>query len=816
MISKLDIFVVDPIELQIQKSKTKNKFGAFLTLLVCFICVIAFVLLTILNELKQPIITTEIISTSTLNKPINARIEWNTDLVDTSTILPFELITDNAKGNNCVNSRSKSVNNTNIDLCYFSKDLIGEENGSGFVFKLNLKNNIKPILPFVSTDSIVYNVDNRYIYLQQTIKNKFCVFDLLINSRYCFNYNSNYGYNINKFVTVENGTVFVYVSIHDNTNTLYLFKNHELISKEEQNKSMFYFNPYCTFYETSKYLFLTNTISNTIYYISNIVNNNDNSLQYIMSRLYVDINDVYKLDLFNKVSTNELYLNINKYTLTLTNNNTIFTQSNYTIILYDENWRTDLLDTNLHMELNGETLYIIVKVEYDNIKTIHSFIKTINLHTNKVYNNTIVSKSNSDSNIITCILYANKNKVTKGNSVFRYIEFSLLKNYKTSSTQNIYFINKDATYQVFKDITNFFIGFHLYVDQVERISPTNYYIYLSKDSLPTQYNNWTNIIKTGGVLDCNILSTTNLTIDCQPLFSSSFNINSNDNNNLDQKVASVYFDIPTFSSISKIDLTVRDVLGYQGINNEYKINTFGIINKDNVFSINSNNYKTLYIINVLTNDDIVIANQQKIYRNRNLYSISNLNTGHDIKFNCITKMDENNRLESLIDFTFIQNQIDCPIYKQLEIPFIFDDSIIYRNILDKRYLFQSTNLTGVFLLNLNENFYFTKSTPTKDSIFKIIGSIGGIFSSLLTAFMFIKNTWWKRQHKKQFDDYTNSIQNNSTNLSEIKVSIDDPELTDGLEKVKYIQQIDDTINIQLSKLRNQSLQQTAKINNLYN
>jgi hypothetical protein len=131
-------------------------------------------------------------------------------------------------------------------------------------------------------------------------------------------------------------------------------------------------------------------------------------------------------------------------------------------------------------------------------------------------------------------------------------------------------------------------------------------------------------------------------------------------------------------------------------------------------------------------------------------------------------------------------------------------------------LYKSTNLTGVFLLNLNDNFYLSKSTPTKDSIFKIIGSIGGIFSSLLTAFMFIKNTWWKKQHKHLFSLIEKD--KNIEKLSEVVISNQtlNNELNNELDTVKYIHQIDDTINIQLAKLRNENSNSILNTNKLYN
>jgi len=265
MISKLDIFVVDPIELQIQKSKTKNKFGAFLTLLVCFICVIAFVLLTILNELKEPIITTEIISTSTLNTPINAKIEWNTDLVDVSTIHSFDMITNNMKNTNCIQSRNNTNNINSIDLCYFSKDLIGEENGTGFVFKLKLQNKLKPVFPYSTADLILFNFDNRYFYVRQMIKNRVCLYDIVENLKYCFYHNSTYLYNyVSTNYFYFNHTN--YVSVNDNLGNLYLFKNHTIFKIEKVNMT---YNDINYYNENDKYFIeYISDIKKTLYILN--------------------------------------------------------------------------------------------------------------------------------------------------------------------------------------------------------------------------------------------------------------------------------------------------------------------------------------------------------------------------------------------------------------------------------------------------------------------------------------------------------------------------------------------------------------------
>ena len=55
-------------------------------------------------------------------------------------------------------------------------------------------------------------------------------------------------------------------------------------------------------------------------------------------------------------------------------------------------------------------------------------------------------------------------------------------------------------------------------------------------------------------------------------------------------MATLYFDSPTFSSNSKIDLTIKDVLGYQGINNEYKIKV--LANRDEGYK---NSYKKFIV-----------------------------------------------------------------------------------------------------------------------------------------------------------------------------------------------------------------------------
>ncbi len=807
MFSKLDIFVVDPIELQIQKSKTKNKFGAFLTIAICFICIIAFVLLTILNELKQPIITTEIISTSTLNQPVNAKIEWNTDLVDISTIHSFDMITENSKNTDCIQNINNTNNINSTGLCYFSKDLIGEENGTGFVFKLKLKNKLKPLLPFSSTDSIFFNFDNRYFYIRQMIKNRVCLYDILEYTKYCFYHNSVY---LSNYITPNyfyfNNTN--YVSINDNLGNVYLFKNHTIfkIDKVDTNyKDIIHYN------ENDKYFY--NETSLTIININNInlnipINKTTytNNLFHFKYTNNTQFNNLQIIDPIVNNNTNELILNFTDYFIF---NFTNITTNNFalSVSLYEQELIFDN-STYFSYTIIYDTLYIIVQ----NLNNQLLLIKTINLYSYQVFTNKI---------------YFNDNTIAKYNNIF-FISFSIGKSYNSilslmdASKKYLFLINKDASYIRVNDLTNKNRGFLNSITGVDQISSSNYLFYTLTNTFPIQFNDWSKTINTRGVLNCSInpdMKNTLITqtLNCVSPFTNSFNINTEDNINLNQQVASIVINGINENSI--IPLTIKDVLGFTNIKHDYKINLYTIVKNNDNYNINKNSYKTLYKFNtlVLDNNEKILSNafaSEDNYISKYLLQFDNLNTGHDIKYNCITTLDNNYRPSTFSNamVLIMQNEIDCPFYNLLNIPLLFDNELIYFNNKGNRFDDKSTNLTGIFLLNLNDNFYLSKSTPTKDSIFKIIGSIGGIFSSLLTAFMFIKNTWWKKQHKHLFSLIEKD--KNIEKLSEVVIS--NNELNNELDNVKYIHQIDDTINIQLAKLRNENSTSILNTNKLYN
>jgi len=98
-INKLDIFTVDPVQLQIDKRKTKTFFGSFLTFLLISITLTLFILLYTRNESKAPIISQEVLTTSNLKKSVQSKIEWNSDIVDIDSIQPFFLINQSIENN---------------------------------------------------------------------------------------------------------------------------------------------------------------------------------------------------------------------------------------------------------------------------------------------------------------------------------------------------------------------------------------------------------------------------------------------------------------------------------------------------------------------------------------------------------------------------------------------------------------------------------------------------------------------------------------------------------------------------------------------
>jgi hypothetical protein len=208
-----------------------------------------------------------------------------------------------------------------------------------------------------------------------------------------------------------------------------------------------------------------------------------------------------------------------------------------------------------------------------------------------------------------------------------------------------------------------------------------------------------------------------------------------------------------------------------------------LLQYNNKFKVDHSSLKTLYNIQISDEPVINFTNQVS---NR-YYKVSNLESGYDKKFDCIFSITNNN-INSIYDNLYLINNKNCKVFNYINIPFIFDNkvSILKEN---NPILFDSTNLTGIFLLNLNDFSYSTTITETKDSVPNLIGIVGGMFSSLLTAFMFLKSKKWQHDNKVELNRRNTVDKTEPNPASDVKY------------ESEYTDYYKDKINIELCKIR---------------
>jgi hypothetical protein len=780
-LSNLDIFKIDSVFLQRQRRKTKSKLGGILTLLIPIICSIAFALLYVNNSNKSDIVTNELISTNTLSYSEQAYIEWNTDIVDVSTIQPFEMITESNKRNVCYQNRGPFTN-TEMPICNYGTDLNGEENGVGYVFKLKAKNNIKYVLPIGDSDYVVYHEKNIVAYVIKTYKNQICVYligPILDSKCYYFKvdiHSVSGGYtSIINYAMIKNNNNLC-LSIYNNDGITYLFKNHTLVQSKTNLNSNYpsYFLSETTFVErnsTHRKIYFTNSSTTTSITtpLFDILNN-----EIYGENLYY-YNSIYRLHLI-QTSNNTARLVLEKYDFNNVSVDsiliTVFDQnitSSYTI-------NSDTVTANFYNKLYNKIIISITENKNCNICNTQLF--AVDIESNTIINTTYTSIYNKTIKRIIRVYSTNVILIEDYNSVNnKLITLSL-----TAVDINL------QTYTI-SDPSNSDGWFYFNIMNIVKVDNTFILTFLNT-YYPSSSNDWSSIINTGGILECN-------NQNCTSLYTTSFNISPEPFLDLNTTVGSIHF------YNKNITIRIKDVLGSISENNDYKINTLQISNNSDIYYP-----KTLYTV-INSNNPIINTSSTSF---TNYYIVDNSKTGHDKKFTCYPQPISNKMY--LLDNIIYPNLLSCMVNNIINIPFIFDNNLAIYKKFDFNFInIENNNLTGIFLVNLNPFITKTTITSTKAPFFTIVANTFSVYSVLLTFFMFIKNKVFLLQNKDEITRKNTVINDSevirvqdSSNFNDIQIDINQ---STSNEPTFNDQHLNDQKNVELSNIRHSHLMETT-------
>lgn len=761
MLSKLDVFTVDPVYLQREKQKTKHSFGGFLVILLAISAIISFVLLYLYNESKPNIETVELIaSKNVITSSLPFKIEWEPGVIDVDSI---ELVTQSGKNTECYRSRTNTRSNSSIDLCPFGTDLYSEQNGVGFVFQYNKTFEQKSILPIDPMDILLYTIENEYAYVVHPFRNEFCVYNLKQFTHNCIPYilktiredGSRTLSMVHNFFTQDSS---FYFTIFDNMNATYLFKYNTIVRKFPvyslgvnplfiSNTTLSYveymyeksynvsvidviLNKQITSYSIPRYTNPAKSIKYAAYTIedSSIIIESSGKTQFGKIYYFTKIN-------YNNNTTIQICINIKKDGEIMANG-------------------TNLLNTFSTPFDNTDIIGAVYKskaiIIFSYIDTNNSFVNTtcmlITFHPFNITFFSIVRTYDDIKNInydyMASFLQANTIMIVVCNQI-------------TNKIIELYMISDDGTYSVIKPF-KFAYNYQELITNVINVNKTadnTYLIYTVQSFL--KVHNSTNVINAGGILKC-------VNEECTPLYTTTTQVSSY-SKDFNPKVATIRYE--SFSH----PIYLNDVLPSISIKSELSLNIATIstyMYKDTVsYAVKETSSKKIYSIKT-SSKNIPSFTDTSL---QNYFIIDNTNTGHDSKFTCYTS-NKQYQLEYGFDTVeYFSNKQTCITDTYTNIPFLFQDRYFLYYDRDHTFVKEYDNkIVGMFLLNIDDTVKKTTVTGTKSSFFSVLGNVGGLFTTLITLFAFTKNTWWKFMHREEIYEITKRTQNEDQIAIEIQ------------------------------------------------
>jgi hypothetical protein len=748
--NSIDIFTIEPVEIIRKKNKTKNTLGATLTLLIPFVIVFFFIYLFLTNQMKPDIVSDNLYYTKDLKSPVDFRIEFNYDFVKNDSIAWFEMVTDDVKQTDCyMNKSSTNHNRDEVKLCDYSTDSIGENNGVGFVFKMDVEDSYKTFLNADEIELPFYlNPTEDIVYITKQLKKQLCQFFLNTSKSICYPYNLLINGNYKTFINDNTGNTHLH--IYDISQSYY-FINDILVDS-------YIYNQTSNLYRVEHYK------NDLTYYIYK-----RNPKEQYYSEIYQNTTLILRCD----VPYNTTYINLNS-------NIYQYYYSSENHIIYDS---PDINDFNKHniyiinVITNNTFSYTITKDKDDefNFRSIpvkdYLFFYTYVL--NYGFNVTVINLIDYSITNVLINIDTNKSIFYKSYIYNTMSNVFALTVYYTDKSTVSYFIDTDLKIDIIKDVLN-----HPYFDQpifnYYKLDNDTYRFFGTNRMYPKTFNNWKTLTDLSHICDCKIINTHYFNCSSKYINYLQSNIHHNYTDISNIRVATMYT-----QTNEKIDIFVKDVIPRW--NQDTKTMYSNVITMDynnekiTISKSESNKTKMLYST-YMNNTELDLS--YGITPEHDIWIIDNTKSGHSNKFKCYIFPDIKPD-----DINFLQNAITCQTKDVYSIPFLLPDRI---QLFDSKFYFEyKSNLTsGIILFNLSPTYKVTTYTSTKSPIINILISVVGIISPLIAAFTFVKKFWYKTENKEEIN------RRDSMNLNESLINIRNNENSD----------LD--LNIELSKIRN--------------
>lgn len=798
LLKKLDIFTVDPVDLKIKKKNTKSWIGGILTICICAVTVCALIFLMIQNEKRQPIITKTTYLTSGLNEPFYGTISFNSDIVDVEFLERFEVFNSNFLNSKCYQNRNKKryINESDFYLCNFGDSLISQPNGIGFIFPIKVENRLQSLISFEYQENLFY-FNKNFILTIKRFENLLCKYKTDLN-RTIFNENFvkcfPYKYKSEVFYNEIISTNSSIVSVYDNIGSLYIFQE-DSIQILHQNKSLAFLELDTTTqqYKLKAFNFKSGLLS--IPYIVVDTCNYELQIKSYTTDLYIN-NTLFQL-LFDTQFKLQKYIGINKYSFFNSNTNCVLEENfaisfnsthikyyDASIISFDDNEDIEAL-SSMEIDFNFNEL---------SQNSSRPIVRNIKVFNTKLYitlfKNKLPDRGSNDIVIISFDLITNKFLQYKDKSKTYYGDSELYINPTLQNPIEIWPIADNDKITIFNLNYDSTVNEILFDTKNGFIFEGNLYLsnfgFFKDDALP---------ISTAKCICINN------NCDCSEMITSSYSIN------------------PLFKNNINYNSTIGSILiNYNNYNLQYNISL-----KDVLPIVDQNNFiSNVHSFEIHDTNIITKQLQRKLYKYTLKYS-DNLYTSYDKYTNVYWELDYSfsgfekegkcfypayvSELSLLTGnilsgdyYIETQKNIDCLYrpFKRYISDLGFDNRQLEKYFCDS-YLDstcvrvkESLNplLTGIFMLNLSPEMYNTTITSTKDDIFKVLGSIGGIFTSLMTGFVFIKNMIYDYQNKDLFSRYSDDGKYNTNESADS---------TNEIVKYSYNSKVD--VNLQLAEMR---------------
>jgi hypothetical protein len=668
------------------------------------------------------------------------------------------MVTDDVKQTECYKNKSSTKHNRDeVKLCDYSTDSIGENNGVGFVFKMDVEDSYKTFLNVNGAEVPFYMSPNEnVVYVIKKIKDQMCQIFLNETRTVCYKYTV---LSSGNYISFKDSEQNIHLDIYDRTQTYY-FINDVLVEHYVYNQTDLYFYTHYTNNITS-YLYMNNTINRCeVYQNSNLIftdtvpfnlSDKHGIIQGYINKLdgYI-LYEAYDVDV--KI-LNYYYIYIVNYILNLRFSYSILLNENeYVYYSYYYNHCVFyVLHTNDYINTAG---FNITKLNILNNSTTSLFIALDDV-SNLINFSMFSGTDNSNALYISCLY---KNKSTK-----------------------IYFIDENFNIEIVYNPLNdpYFVES---VMNFYKISDKKYRFFSINKEYPTTYNNWKSTIDLSNIFDCEINNKNYFNCSTSYISYLESNVQKNYSSIENMKVATIYY-----TNGDTLDLLVKNVIPSWNENTKTIYSNVILMDyNDKKLSSSNTLYSKMLYSTYMNNTDLTYSYNLKDQIGNDILIFDNLKSGLNNKFKCyyLDKSIQPNM------YSILENGLSCKIQDIYSIPFLLPDRI---QLFDSKFDFEyKSNLTsGVILFNMNPTYKVTTYTSTKTPIINILMSVVGIISPLIAAFTFVKKFWYKYENKEEINRRTSLV-------------IDNPSIVEVLLD-KNINNVDTNnidINVELSKVRN--------------